>query len=395
MTGAPQHTRTGHHQSHSAGPTPELGAATLTWQQLTDVVCAAVARRVELRSADATPLAEASTAISTEAVFRVHGTALDLGRPLSWAVFLKVLRSPRHWPGIAAVPALLRPQFIAGFPWRVEADALGSDLPDRLPPGIRTPRVLRIDELGDDRVALWLEYVHTDQPTPWPATRYAAAAQLLGRWAGRRLTDRTPTAAGPGYGLRGMTEGLLTHRVFPQLRDGQLWTHPLLATAQGRALRQDLLSLTDTVPALLDALDARPRSIGHGDACPQNLLVPADAPASFVAIDISWQSPEALGFDLAQLLVGRAHTGELPLSDLPALHDTVITAYQTGLRKEGHHVDRADITFGCDTALLIRSAFTALPLEQPPQPTPTHHTELHRRLALTRYLTDRGLALQP
>ena len=40
---------------------------------------------------------------------------------------------------------------------------------------------------------------------------------------------------------------------------------------------------------------------------PQNLLIPADDPATFVAIDFSWQTPEALGFDLGQLLGRQAH----------------------------------------------------------------------------------------
>jgi hypothetical protein len=34
---------------------------------------------------------------------------------------------------------------------------------------------------------------------------------------------------------------------------------------------------------MLDHLDALPQAIGHGDDCPQNLLVPVDAPDTFDA----------------------------------------------------------------------------------------------------------------
>jgi hypothetical protein len=55
----------------------------------------------------------------------------------------------------------------------------------------------------------------------------------------------------------------------------------------------------------------------HGDACPQNLLVPVNEPNTFVVIDISQQAPTALGCDLAQLAVGLVHAGVRPAADLP------------------------------------------------------------------------------
>jgi len=45
------------------------------------------------------------------------------------------------------------------------------------------------------------------------------------------------------------------------------------------------------VPELLDGMDALPQALPHGDASPQNLLVPADDPGTFVAIDVSFQNP--------------------------------------------------------------------------------------------------------
>jgi hypothetical protein len=338
-------------------------------------------------------------------VLKVHGTARQAGEALSaaedhktdalpWAALVKVLRSPRHWPGITVVPPPLRQGFIDTYPWRVEADVLGSDLPSRLPPGIRTAQVYRIDELDDDRVGLWLEYVESVE-SPWTTHRYAAAARLLGRWAGRRLGDwPSRTARSDPDGLRAMTDGLLNHQVFPQLNDDQLWAHPLLTSTTDVALREDLLTLSRRVPALLAVLQSLPQSIGHGDACPQNLLVPADDPDTFVAVDISWQVPEAVGFDLGQLLIGRAHSGELAAHELPALHEVILLAYLSGLADEGRHLDAESVRFGFDAALVIRSGFTSLPLEVlADSADPTDRGEFSRRVDLTRYITDLGLAL--
>src|ERR671939_498280 len=52
-----------------------------------------------------------------------------------------------------------RAEFIDSFPWRAEAEVLGSDFRDRLPTGLRLPRLFYVDELGDDRVAVWMEDV--------------------------------------------------------------------------------------------------------------------------------------------------------------------------------------------------------------------------------------------
>ena len=60
---------------------------------------------------------------------------------------------------------------------------------------------------------------------------------------------------------------------------------------------------------MLDRLDGYVQCIPHGDASPQNLLVPADDPETFVVIDVSFRTPHALGFDLGQLLVGLTHAG--------------------------------------------------------------------------------------
>lgn len=259
-------------------------------------------------------------AVTTAAVYRV----VEDGR----STFVKILQSPRHSPMSELMPADL----VARFPWRAEADFLLSGF--ELPPGMRMPGIVRVDELGDDRVALWLEDVECAD-VPWDLPRFVRAARGLGRWSGRRF------GGAPGGAFRVLASGL---KILGRFEDDPR-----------------LVALEREVPGWLDRMDALPQAYGHGDACPQNLLVPRDDPDSFVVIDVTWEVPHPVGADLGQLLVGLVHDGVLEVSALPELRAAVIEAYAAGLRDEGKDVPVADVAFGCDAALVIRSGFTSGP----------------------------------
>ncbi|MCP2204833.1 hypothetical protein [Lentzea flava] len=254
-------------------------------------------------------------ALTTAAVYRVVTGGSS--------VFVKVLRRP-------VVPDSLA-ELVGQFPWRDEAEFLLSDFP--LAPGLRRPRVLRVDDLGD-RIALWLEDVRCAD-VEWDLPRFRRAALGLGRWAGRRF------GGAPGRALRLLYEGRLVRDAF---------------------LRPDCpRRLADRVPDLLGRLEALPQAVGHGDACPQNLLVPADDPESFVVIDVTWQVPFPVGADLGQLLVGLAQEGRMAVDELPAVREEIIDAYLEGLRLEGRAVSREEVALGCDGSLALRSAFHSEP----------------------------------
>jgi hypothetical protein len=112
------------------------------------------------------PVAFRPVALTTAAVYRVVTGGSS--------VFVKVLRRP-------VLPESLA-ELVGEFPWRDEAEFLLSGFP--LPPGLRRPRVLRVDDLGD-RIALWLEDVRCAE-VEWDLPRFRRAALGLGRWAGRR-----------------------------------------------------------------------------------------------------------------------------------------------------------------------------------------------------------------
>lgn len=261
------------------------------------------------------PVAFRPVALTTAAVYRVVSP--------DGSVFVKVLRRP-------SFPGELAP-LVARIPWRDEADFLLSSF--ELPPGFRRPRVVRVDDFGD-RIALWLEDVRCASVS-WDVPRFRRAALALGRWAGRRF------GGAPGPAMRLLYEGRLVREAF---------------------LRPDCPhELAARMPSLLERLEALPQAIGHSDACPQNLLVPADAPESFVVIDVGWQSPFPIGGDLGQLLVGLAQEGRMAVDDLPVVREEIIDAYLEGLRLEGRAVSRGQVALGCDGSLVLRSAFHSEP----------------------------------
>jgi hypothetical protein len=178
------------------------------------------------------------------------------------------------------------------------------------------------------------------------------------------------------------------------LERDEVWAHPLVAGAVDDRLRADLRALGARVPELLDRLDALPQALPHGDASPQNLLVPADAPDSFVAIDVSFQNPQAVGFDLGQLLVGLTHAGQLPAAALPEVHAVLVPAFTDGLRAEGGQASAEEVAWGYVASLAVRAGFTSLPFERLSEPpTPALAATFRERAALTRVIADLALAL--
>jgi hypothetical protein len=334
---------------------------------------------------------------ATAGLSRVRGVATAEGESVPWSIFVKTLRSPQGMRLPDELPAGPRARVQAmaesDLTWRHEADFYRADLDDVLPVGMRLPARYRIDDPGNGRIVEWLEDVPVAD-VRWDHARFARAAGLLGRLAVRltrcgRLPESLFRVPGEVLRLQFLERQLFA---LPVLAGDAIWAHPLLG-ADPR-LRADLHQLADRVPAILDALDGLPHTFVHGDASPQNLLVPAAAPDTFVAIDWSLMGPAAVGYDLGQLLVGSAHAGRLDVDALPAVHDAALPAYVAGLADEGLHVDADVVWYGFQAALVVRSAFSALPLARLNGPPVRDDAALFaRRVRLTRHLVDLGLAL--
>ena len=133
--------------------------------------------------------------------------------------------------------------------WRAEADVYESGLLVSLVDGLRAPRLLKVIELEEGGVRLWLEDVITTD-LAWTSDRLIEAAGLLGRMSRLYLT----LDANPPLPVRGMSDG--------------------------------------DVPA----------SFGHGDARRFNFLAEGADPHRFVLVDWSQAAWWPVGWDLAPLL---------------------------------------------------------------------------------------------
>ncbi|WP_371404592.1 aminoglycoside phosphotransferase family protein [Kribbella sp. NBC_00662] len=331
---------------------------------------------------------------STESLNRVFGTTT--GTSEEWSCFVKKFQSVRHWPMIGMLPEEFREPFIHNLPWQLEIAVHRSDIAEILPEGMRLPATYRIDVYDDDRATLWMENI-VQEWGPWPIDRFERAAYLLGRLSARRQPHLVEPflprehVTTPGIGLRFYSEGRVQQGALPALADPQTWRHPLLSSAVcnlgEHGLRDDLLELGERIPAVLDALEALPQCYQHGDASPQNLLVSRDKPDEFVVIDWGFDCPQAVGFDLGQLLIGLAHAGELAPEALPVVHRVILKAFQEGLKVEGMQVSEDDVLYGYLGSLLVRAAFTALPLELFGMPDASPDLFL-QRVQLTRAMVD-------
>ena len=356
--------------------------------ELTSLVSAAVGHRAAVGQWSAETVPYQSGSPATGALARLRGVTAD-GEP--WSVFVKVLQHPRHWRLLDRVPDEVREDFLANFPWRAELGAWEPSFAGRLPAGLRVPALYRVIELPEDRVAVWMEDIAASDEA-WTAARFDMAAERLGTLAANRRDPDLIAACPvpPGYGLRRYYDAAV-RPALPWLRSHDLWAHPRMAAAGGAGLRADLAELAARVPAILDRLDKLPQALPHGDASPQNLLIPIAEPGTLVAIDVAFQCPLAVGFDLAQLLVGLVHAGLMPAADLPAIHARLPAAYTSGMEKGRQPATLDDVQAGYIGSLAIRAAFTSLPFREPISSVTGDHID--QRIALTRFIVDAGLRL--
>jgi Phosphotransferase enzyme family len=386
-----------------------FGLVSLTPAVLTQITSAAVGRAVRPASTRVTPIPYDWGSPATAGLWRVDvsgqpfpapGHDARAAGPVSYTYFVKLLRHPRRWPGLAHLPdQASRDEFVGFFPWRFELDMVECGIGDVLPAGMRTPWLHHVTRADGDHLGLWWEFV-TERPAPWDLADYRRAAFLLGRLAARRqdgadvnrlLPPVCRQAHPSGSSLRFFTERRVLRGVLPVLRAGKIWDHPLASVALRQSgdmsLPADMLALAGRLPGVLDMLDRLPQTYAHGDASPQNLLLPDNQPGTIAVIDWGFGSLLPIGFDLGQLLVGLAHAGRSDPAALPDIDAAIFPAYLDGLAAEDYRAAPAQVRAGYLGALAARSALSALPLELLSRPLAKDaEAEFLHRLRLTRAL---------
>jgi hypothetical protein len=369
---------------------PELGVAAPPYALLTDVARAALRDDgAEVVTATGSVVAYPFTSIATGGLWRVTGTATTATGVRPWRAFVKLLQHPRHWPLHHLVPPAAFEDLCRLFPWRDELD-IRAQVHDVLPDGLRVPDVYALADLGEDRVAVWMEDID-ERDDRWTDTTHATAARLLARLASRRTPDRPAGACSvpPGFAVRKVVDSRAP-MLAGALADDALWRRPLVAAAFDGTYRTDLSRALDRIPALLAESEALPTALPHGDAAPVNLLRPRDEPDTFVAIDWAFGCQLPLGFDLGQLLCGEIEQGRGDADGLPGLLDAIETGYVAGLADEGLATDRGVVRRGLVLALATRNVPGMIPWEvtEGDGADPDTSAFLGRRAALGRFVLD-------
>lgn len=151
-----------------------------------------------------------------------------------------------------------------------------------------------------------------------------------------------------------------------------------------------MVALGDRLPQVLNMLDDLPQTYAHGDASPQNLLLPADEPGTIVVIDWGFGTLLPVGFDLGQLLVGLAQAGQTDPAAIRAIDAEIFPAYMAGLAAGDYKVDPAQVRAGYLGSLAARSALCAIPFEALENAVPGEQVVamFAGRMKLTRLMLD-------
>jgi hypothetical protein len=351
----------------------------------------------------ATPLGHDPGSPVTAGLWRVEVTSADHGGARGCTFFVKLVRHTRLWPGLRWLPDdAARAEFIDFYPWQYELDIHQSGIGSILPDGMRTPQLHHVSRPDADHLSLWWEFV-PERAETWTLADYRLAARLLGQLAARRragaqVNEALPAVARTVHNGGSALRFYASRRVFggmlPVLHSGQVWQHPVLREALRLAgdqqLPADMVALGSRLPQVLDMLDDLPQTYAHGDASPQNLLLPVGEPGTIVVIDWGFGTLLPVGFDLGQLLVGLAHAGQTNPAAIPAIDAEIFPAYLAGLAAEDYNVAPAQVRAGYLGSLAARSALCAIPFEALENAVPSEQTAamFAGRMKLTRLMLD-------
>jgi hypothetical protein len=109
----------------------------------------------------------------------------------------------------------------------------------------------------------------------------------------------------------------------------------------------------------------------------------------FVLIDFGFMTPEPLGFDLGQLLVGDVQTGRIAASSLGWIENAILPAYAEGVWAEGVEASEDALRRAHALHFMVFTGLSTLPLEYlGDEPMPDLHAVATERAAIARFALD-------
>ncbi len=283
-------------------------------------------------------------------LFRISGTARGRSETFNWSMILKIVPAPNS--------EHMKFSFLSDEPshfgyWRRELLFYQSDLHDKLPADLATPRCYHVME-NTDSYWLWMEELA--ESVPWTFARYALAARKFGQFNGLYALERPLPAwdwlATKGNAVRWATGiGMLSDDTWQSIEDdaGQ---DPQVKRAWPDDVRAAMWRLWQEREEFLSLATRLPKTLVHGDISRTDLFVRngPDAREEIVAIDWGLVGIAPLGHDISGLtilaVVGKPPTAGPSPHELDALDQHLFEAYLDGLHDGGWHGDPRLVRLG-------------------------------------------------
>jgi hypothetical protein len=275
-------------------------------------------------------------------LYRFTGQARDQSHVLSWSLVLKICTArlgsaePSGWNY-----------------WPRECLAYESGLLEHLPGGLAAPRCYGA-ALSPELFSLWLEDVTDELGPHWPLARYSAAARHLGQFNGAYLVE-LPLPSAPWLSA-GWLRNLVAQAAPVIARLQEPLSDPLIRRALPADVVAGILRLWAEHKFFLDALDRLPQTLCHRDAFRRNLFArrTPNGQEQTVAIDWAFAGIDAVGTELAPLVIGSLAFDEVEMDQAEEFEQLAFEGYLEGLREAGWRGEVRQARFGyAATAPLI------------------------------------------
>jgi hypothetical protein len=294
---------------------------------------------------------------SPAGVYRVTGTAQDLGQTRSWSLILKELSasslSEHEGNNANDDPS-------KSFYWKREVLLYQSGLFDSLPDGIRAPHCYRIDE-ETLSARIWMEDVSEDVGAVWPLSHYAHVGRHFGRMNGLFL-EQQPIPSWPwlmrSYFTNWLEEPdwLEFRQNYPALR----LDNALVQRGWSDELFEEFDRLWQDRVAFVEALGQLPQTLNHNDSGRKNLIAHRRPNGEIETVAVDWGSTSTgpVGGELACVVMQPIYWfhGVHP-DQLKELDRIAFEGYMQGLRDVGWHGDRKLARLGYTASIALRTAF--------------------------------------
>lgn len=259
----------------------------------------------EVRSVSCQPVVYDSWSRASDGLYLVRGTAVAHGVEQTWEMILKQVRQRSWTPSRRDLARQIDDGGDSADDWaywRREALALASpELAAAVSAGFRAPACLAVEELGADRLWLWLEHVGGTPGTDWKADDLLATVEEVGAFHARSLDS---VGADREWYCRPFLEQAALQERFALIDlVAQATTDQALGDLVSPADASALQALRDSHALVVARLRTMPAALLHRDLTPRNLFRTTDGT---VAIDWGQTGRGPAGEDLATLVLTSA-----------------------------------------------------------------------------------------